>query len=62
MQKMNFKNFKYAVGENKSGAKKICKGGENKYEINTNLPLARVRRLKSDVHDFSPMFMPKHPL
>src|SRR6185437_7651273 len=26
--------------------------------MNTNLPLARARRLKSDVHDFSPLFLP----
>ena len=36
------------------------KSGENKYEINTNLPLARARRLKSDVHDSS-LIMIEHP-
>src|SRR6185312_7261490 len=36
----------------------MLKSGESKYEINTNLPLARVCRLKSDVHDFSPSFLP----
>ena len=34
------------------------KSGESKYEINTNLPLARARRLKSDMHDFSLSFLP----
>ena len=36
----------------------MLKSGESKYEINTNLPLARACRLKSDVHDFSPSFLP----
>ena len=36
----------------------MLKSGESKYEINTSLPLARVRLLKSDVHDFSPSFLP----
>src|SRR6185436_12163159 len=36
----------------------MLKSGESKYEINTNLPLVRARRLKSDVHDSSPSFLP----
>ena len=38
--------------------KENVKRWKSKYEINTNLPLARARRLKSDVHDFSPSFLP----
>ena len=41
----NFENFKHAVGKKNEVQRKIRKGGENKYEINTNLPLARARRL-----------------
>ena len=36
----------------------MFKSGESKYEMNTNLPSARAHRLKSDVHDFSPSFLP----
>ena len=36
----------------------MLKSRENKYEINTNLPLASVHHLKYDVHDFSPLFLP----
>jgi hypothetical protein len=32
----------------------------NKHEINTNLPLARTHRLKSDVHDSSSIMI-EHP-
>ena len=38
--------------------KEIEKGRKIKYEINTNLPLARAHRLKSEVHDFSPSILP----
>ena len=31
---------------------------KSKYEITTNLPLARARHLESDVQAFSPMFLP----
>ena len=55
-----FENFKHAVEKNKYGAKKMLKSGESKYEINTNLPLARARRLKSDVPD-SFFIMIEHP-
>ena len=43
---------------NTNKVQKMLKSGESKYEINTNLPLARARCLKSDVHDFSPSFLP----
>ena len=36
----------------------MLKSGESKYEIDTNLPLARAHRLQSDVHDFSPPYLP----
>ena len=38
----------------------MLKSGWNKHEINTNLPLARARRLKSDVHDSSSLMI-EHP-
>ena len=38
--------------------RKCWKAEKAKYEINTNLPLARARHLKYDVHDFSPSFLP----
>ena len=38
--------------------KENLKSGKSKYEINTNFPLARARRLWSDVHDSSPSFLP----
>ena len=41
----NFEIFKHTVEKNKYGAKEMLKNGESKYEINTNLPLARARRL-----------------
>ena len=38
--------------------KENLKRRKSKYEIITNLPLARARRFKSDVHDFSPPYLP----
>jgi len=38
----------------------MLKSGWNKHEINTNLPLARARRLKYDMHDSS-LIMIEHP-
>ena len=49
----NFQNFKHAVEKKSKEVKEFEKAEKRKYEINTNLPLARARRLKSDVHDFS---------
>ena len=43
---------------NQMRCKENLKRWKRKYEINTNLPLARARRFKSDVHDFSPPFLP----
>ena len=43
---------------NQMRCKENLKRRKSKYEINTNLPLARARRFKSDVHDFSPPFLP----
>ena len=40
--------------------KENLKCGQSKYEINTNLPLARARCLKSNVHDSSPIMI-EHP-
>ena len=56
--KNNFGNFQICSGEKQMRCKENLKRQKNKYEINTNLPLARARRLKSDVHDFSPSFLP----
>ena len=53
-----FENFQICSGEKQMRCKENLKRGKSKYEINTNLPLARVCRLKSDVHDFSPLFLP----
>ena len=53
-----FENFQICSGEKQMRCKENLKRRKNKYEINTNLPLARARRLKSDVHDFSPSFLP----
>ena len=44
MQKTILKIFKYAVGK-QMRCKENLKLGQSKYEINTNLPLARARRL-----------------
>ena len=53
-----FENFKYAVEKQQMRCKENLKSGKSKYETNSNLPLARARRLKSDVHDFSPPYLP----
>ena len=53
-----FWKFQTCSGEKQIRCKKMLKSGKSIYEINTNLPLARARRLKSDVHDFSPSFLP----
>ena len=41
----NFENSKHAVEKSNEVQREFEKGGESKYEINTNLSLARVRRL-----------------
>ena len=41
----NFENSKHAVGKSNEVQREFEKGGESKYEINTNLPLARARCL-----------------
>ena len=43
---------------NQMRCKENLKRRKSKYEINTNLPLARARRFMSDVHDFSPPYLP----
>ena len=40
-----FENFKYAVGKTNEVQRKFEKAERSKHEINTNLPLARARRL-----------------
>ena len=61
MQKTILKIFKYAVGKKQMRCKENLKRTkQNKHEINTNLPLARVRHLKSDVHDSSSIMI-EHP-
>ena len=58
MQKTLFENFQICSGEKQMRCNENLKRRKRKYKINTNLPLARARRLKSDVHDFSPSFLP----
>ena len=55
----HFENFKHAMGKSNE-VKEIEKAKQSKYEINTNLPLARACRLKSDVHDPSSIMI-EHP-
>jgi hypothetical protein len=57
MQK-TISKFLTCSGEKSKEVKEIEKAEKSKYEINTNLSLARARRLKSDMHDFSSAFLP----
>ena len=59
MQKTILKILNMQWGnQNKSGERNLKKAKWNKFEINTNLPLVRACRFKSDVHDFSPSYLP----
>ena len=59
MQKMNLKISNMQWRKTNEVQRKFGKA-KKKYEINTTLPLARARRLKSDVHDSS-LIMIEHP-